>query len=121
MSKDNSFACTSCGLCCRNVGQTIEAVKKMDGSIPFVKAFQSFPYKADKSGACEKLDKDGKCTVYANRPLVCNVEKMFEKFHKKERTRKRHYLEQAQMCNAMIRHNNLQDKFLVNEDQYRTS
>ena len=121
MSRNNSFACTGCGLCCRNVGQTIEAVKKMDGSIPFVKAFQFFTYKADASGACEKLDKDGKCTVYDNRPLVCNVEKMFEKFHKKKTTRMRHYYEQAQICNVSIRNNDLPDKFLVNEDQYRTS
>ena len=92
----------------------------MDSSIPFVKAFQDFPYKTDESGACEKLDKDGKCTVYENRPLVCNVEKMFETFHKHNTTRKKHYFEQATVCNSMIKKSNLPDKFLVNKDQYRT-
>jgi len=121
MSKDNSFACTGCGLCCKNVGEALENVKNMDSSIPFVKAFQDFPFKADEDGACEKLDEDGNCTVYEDRPLVCNVEKMFEKFHKHKTTKKKHYFEQAVICNSLIKKNDYPDEFLVNKEQYRTS
>lgn len=91
----------------------------MDGSDPFVKAFQNFPYKATETGACEKLDEDGKCTVYENRPLVCSIPRMFQKFQKKKMTRKQYYLSEAKICNSMIRKNGLPDKFIVDESQYR--
>jgi Fe-S-cluster containining protein len=38
-------------------------------------AAKTFPYKTDSSGACEKLV-DGKCSVYEDRPLLCNVKEL---------------------------------------------
>lgn len=120
MSKDNSYACTSCGLCCTEVGKVLEDVKNKDGSNSFIKVFQDFPYKADENGACEKLGEDGLCTVYENRPLVCSIPKMFQKFWKKTQTRKQHYLSEAKICNSKIKKAGLPDKFLVDESQYRS-
>lgn len=120
MSKDISYGCTACGLCCKKVGETIENVKDKDGSNSFIKAFQDFPYKANEDGSCEKLGEDGKCTVYEDRPLVCSVPRMFQRFWKKRQTRKQHYLTEAKLCNKKIRQNGYPDKFLVDESQYRS-
>lgn len=120
MSRDISYGCTGCSLCCRKVGKVLEDVKTRDSNDPFVRVFQEFPYKADENGACEKLDEDGKCTVYENRPLVCSIPRMWKKFHKpKGVTRKQHYLTEAKICNGLIRKAGLDDKFLVDESQYR--
>ena len=40
-------------------------------------AVKTFPFKTDASGACEKLV-DGKCSVYEERPLLCNVKELGE-------------------------------------------
>lgn len=119
MSRDLSYGCTGCSLCCRKIGETIERVKNMDSKDPFIKAFQDFPYKADEDGVCEKLGEDGKCTVYEDRPLVCSIPRMFQRFYKGKETRKQHYLSEAKICNRMIRKEGLDDKFLVDESQYR--
>ena len=63
-----SFTCTACGCCCKRVGQRLDQLQKLD-----------FPYQADEKGWCEKLV-DNLCTVYDNRPDVCNISKMAEQF-----------------------------------------
>jgi Fe-S-cluster containining protein len=35
----------------------------------------AFPYQAREDGSCEKL-KDNRCTVYFDRPLLCNIDRM---------------------------------------------
>jgi hypothetical protein len=40
------------------------------------KATREFPYKARADGVCEKLGEDNRCTVYDNRPLLCNIDRM---------------------------------------------
>ncbi len=67
-----SFNCTGCGLCCKEIGNII----KSKPPFPWMEAaHNAFPYKAKADGSCEKL-KDNKCTVYDDRPLLCNIERM---------------------------------------------
>ena len=93
--------------------------KTKDPNNELVRAYLDFPYRANKDGSCEKLGEDGKCTVYENRPLVCNISGMFKKFWSIGLTRKEHYLVEAKSCNSLIRENGLPDKFLVDESQYQ--
>ena len=64
-----SFKCTSCGLCCKGLSTALIGGAQMDWMKPAVDAF---PYKALPDGSCEKLV-DNKCSVYENRPLMCNL------------------------------------------------
>ena len=67
-----AFNCTSCGECCKNMD------KVLSSPAPFQfleKATREFPYGVKENGHCEKLE-DNKCTVYDNRPLLCDVERL---------------------------------------------
>jgi Fe-S-cluster containining protein len=69
----DKFECTSCGLCCKQVGAILTS------PVPFMwmkQAVKDFPYKPREDGSCEKLGKDNRCSVYADRPLLCNIERM---------------------------------------------
>jgi len=39
-----------------------------------------FPHKFDDNGRCEMLMEDNSCMVYEDRPLICNVKKVHERF-----------------------------------------
>ena len=62
----DTFPCSGCGACCQNVDKITANLKYL------------FPYKWDETGRCEKLNDDNTCSVYDDRPLICNVEKMAE-------------------------------------------
>ena len=67
------FNCTSCGLCCKQIGKIL----KYGAPFDFLeKATKAFPYQAREDGSCEKLDADNKCSVYADRPLLCDISRM---------------------------------------------
>lgn len=69
MGKDDAISmawvCTKCGECCRHVGE--------------VKGMEEF---ARPDGACVFLTDDNLCSIYDNRPLICNVSKVYETFFK---------------------------------------
>lgn len=56
------FECTKCGLCCRNIDKVKELAEFHTGD-----------------GICIHLNSDNLCDIYATRPDICNVEKMYEK------------------------------------------
>ena len=59
-----SFPCTSCGLCCKNLGLSSEASKLNRGD-----------------GTCRYFDDNTNlCTIYEDRPLVCRVEDYYTKY-----------------------------------------
>lgn len=62
------FKCSGCGGCCRKVNRAVEETKHLEGF--------HFPFKWDETGRCEMLTEDNKCSVYEDRPLLCNVEKI---------------------------------------------
>jgi len=110
------FECSGCGLCCRKVGKTIRQAReaKSKGAVnKLVDWLCRFPYKFDVNGICEKLA-DGKCTVYDNRPAVCQVE-MSRRLFTKE-TQAQYYERTAKLCNEMIREAGLPETFLVKEN-----
>lgn len=60
------------------VGRTLQRLEEDPSAFPLVErqALLLFPFATRADGACEKLGPDGRCTVYATRPLVCRVDMM---------------------------------------------
>lgn len=109
MSTELVFPCTSCGLCCKQVGKAVDAAKKLIASNErthnvrhiLVQKTAEFPYSYDESGRCEKLNADNTCAVYDNRPDVCSVEKTWAMAHSE--ISKEIYFKQAfSMCQTMM-------------------
>lgn len=59
------FVCTKCGLCCKNI-DTIPELEKFDMG----------------DGVCIHLSNDNLCNIYAVRPDICNIDRMYELFYK---------------------------------------
>lgn len=106
------FPCTGCGECCRKVGAVL-ANRALDDT-PLGKLLKIFPYKANEQGHCEMLV-DGKCSVYENRPLICNVRRMTEVFYSADPAG--HYIASAQACNHMIDEAGLDQSYKIDIDQ----
>jgi len=116
MKREEKFACTACSLCCRLVGDVLR--RKDEYKEPTKTLLEGFPYKATADGSCEMLDEEGRCKVYDNRPLLCNIELTWEVFHKKEVSRKHYFFKAAMSCNVMIKDSGTDEKYLVNAKQY---
>jgi|APGre2960657404_1045060.scaffolds.fasta_scaffold51535_3 Fe-S-cluster containining protein len=94
---NDGFPCTGCGGCCRLIGELLRDPPGSD--IPMYKyAIESFPYKADENGVCEKLV-DNRCSVYEDRPLLCNVTALGTLLRK---NMKDWYSENVKYCNWII-------------------
>ena len=101
----NEFPCTSCGLCCKNIKSIFQDMK--DPMLNFLAS--KFPYKMLEDGSCEML-KDNQCSVYENRPLICNVELGGKALGIKQDV---WYKLMAEGCNKMIIEAGLDSKYLV--------
>ena len=105
----SKFPCTQCGLCCTkvNLGKWLEPDITTD---PFIKFIVSkFPYKLTEDGSCEMLV-DGLCSVYEDRPLLCNIPLGGKALGLDERE----WFELSmQNCNMLIREAGLDPKYLV--------
>ena len=64
------FPCTSCGQCCRNVHRLLDVTH--DNPV-FNDLIHRFPYKLKEDGAFGMLTDTGLCSVYDQRPLLCNL------------------------------------------------
>jgi len=93
------FPCTGCGCCCKRVG----LVK------PFLTE-KEFPYNADENGVCEKLI-DNKCSIYDNRPDVCNIYKMALK---SSLPIEEYYNISVKACNDFMDNDNVPLNFRIN-------
>jgi len=96
------FKCSGCGLCCQHVNKAVEALKDIE--------LMEFPYKWDEGGRCEMLTEDNGCSVYENRPLMCNVDKVAEIF---ELEKEPFYRLNAKVCNSMMDEENLPLSFRI--------
>lgn len=67
--------CIGCGLCCTIVGRHFENYDKAPKYMQ--KALDDFPYEVREDGTCEKLGENMLCTVYDNRPIACDMEKLY--------------------------------------------
>ena len=97
------FPCTACGACCRNVGKSILLAKLLieNGSTePVALELANFPFTPDEFGACPMLV-DNKCSIYKNRPDVCNVQTIWRKHLKGKITQKKYYELNQQMCERL--------------------
>lgn len=83
----NKFPCNGCGSCCKRID-----IKNIED------AGETFPYQV-VNGRCEKLSDDNKCTVYENRPDVCNIDFMITKF---KMDREKAHKQTALLCNAFM-------------------
>ncbi len=104
MLKLSPFPCFKCGACCKIVGKMVEQSKSYEGEIDFqIQAIQEFPHKYDSTGRCEKLNDDNTCSVYNDRPSICNVDTMFEKYYSKLMTKEEYYALNVKACNYLVK------------------
>ena len=71
------FGCTKCGACCRRIDDAVANAGFVAELFEINVDDLKFPYQWDEKGVCEKLI-DNRCSVYDNRPLICNVDKLRE-------------------------------------------
>jgi Fe-S-cluster containining protein len=100
----NNFPCTSCGACCRRVKYAVQNLKDCGFEL-------DFPYTWNEDGVCNMLTEDNKCSVYENRPLICNIEKFAEHFGI---DKQQFFDDNIKMCNELITQDNLPKKYLIN-------
>lgn len=84
---DQPFPCNQCGLCCRNL-QGIEALQEYDLG----------------NGTCKYLI-DNKCSIYEDRPEICQVDTMFEKYFYKHMNWDQYVLENIKVCQQLQKDN----------------
>ena len=89
------FPCTQCGACCRRAGVT--------GLMP-----------SNEDGSCIYLNKDNTCSIYNQRPEVCNIDKMRKK--QTILSKKEYYKLSAKVCNQFIEEDGLDDKYKIDVD-----
>lgn len=98
---DMGFNCTMCGMCCKKIGQAVEASKILvsrGSEDEQIIGIANFPFKCDETGKCEMLGDGNICKVYDNRPLICNVEKLYEKYYKNEMSKQNFFDINEQIC-----------------------
>lgn len=79
------FRCSKCGLCCK-----------------YAIRLPLFRHLDDGSGKCRYFDKVTKlCKIYENRPIVCNVDKMYESYFLNQYTREEFYELNYKACRLM--------------------
>lgn len=79
------FPCIECGLCCRQSGQVPELSHLMT-----------------PSGCCRHFDRQtNRCQIYAHRPDVCNVTKMYELHFRHSMSEKEFIRKNLEVCLAL--------------------
>lgn len=79
------FPCSQCGECCRHVGDTALAE---DMALP--------------NGCCRYLNEENNlCTIYATRPLFCNVDKSYEIYYKSIMSKLDYYKKNIEVCSKL--------------------
>ena len=94
------FLCSQCGACCKNI------------------AGLGLPHSGD--GICAYLDRDNNtCSIYEERPEICRVEKIYEKYFKKLKTSKKDfYIQNTIICHYLIDKENLDEKYKIDIKEY---
>lgn len=77
------FVCSQCGECCRHLNNS-ELYKQLDRG----------------DGVCKYLEGD-KCSIYENRPLLCNVEKSYFVFFKEQYSLEEYYQLNYRACDKL--------------------
>ncbi len=88
------YPCTRCGCCCKRIG-----LLGVD-----------FPYDINADGSCSKLSENNECTVYDERPLVCNIDKFAEVM---EIDKEIFYKANIATCNALMDADGIDETFRI--------
>ena len=79
------FDCSMCGECCRHINLIPELAEFDDGT-----------------GVCIYLQ-GNLCSIYENRPDICNVDVMYEKKFKTEYTKEEFYKINREACKEIMK------------------
>ena len=101
------FPCTQCGQCCRHISSILA-----HSNYPTVvqDLVNRFPYEVNDDGSCSMLTEDGLCSVYENRPIMCNINLMGQLLQQSQADWHR---KQADVCNELISNAGLSPDYLV--------
>lgn len=81
------FDCDKCGLCCMSIGHSELYMDLNRGD-----------------GVCRYLDETTKlCTIYDERPLKCNIDKMYEECFASMCSKKKYYELNYEVCRLLKR------------------
>lgn len=62
-------------------------------------------------GVCKYFDDDLRlCIIYDNRPLICNIDKMYDNVFQKEMTREEYYQRNYKACQELKKRFRLDNK-----------
>lgn len=113
------FPCTGCSLCCRTVRHIhTSALNYPEESIVY-KAAEAFPYSWNEDGSCVML-KDNLCSVYQDRPLLCNVRELGNLIAQETGSDLNTVYEiVANSCNDLISAYNLNRSFMIDAGQFQ--
>ncbi len=103
------FPCTGCGACCRKIRDILEDPEQLKPFPVLYNAVKEFPYDANEDGSCTML-KGNLCSVYDDRPLLCNIKKLGELSGYHEST---WYSLNALTCNTLIEDAGLDESYFV--------
>lgn len=80
----SSFPCTSCGACCKSI-KGIEFLKEFDRG----------------DGCCKYLNERNLCSIYDERPLLCNINHAYETIFSASFSVEEFYSINADACNKL--------------------
>jgi len=97
------FPCTKCGICCKSIGRLItEARNDMSKGNALLQEVRAFPFQINGI-VCSKYEEGVGCTVYDDRPDICNIDKMYEKYYQSiGMSIDEYYSYNAAGCNVLI-------------------
>lgn len=104
------FPCISCGLCCSNIGADVQQAKESVSTHPINMMLKEFPHAFDKNGRCEMLDHDNTCSVYHNRPLICNISAIAAKL---KIDKEEFFLHNAISCNELLEKSGREERIVI--------
>lgn len=104
------FPCISCGLCCSNIGSDVQQAKESVSTHPINIMLKEFPHAFDENGRCEMLGEDNKCSVYEDRPTICNISAIATKL---KIDRVEFFLHNAISCNELLEKNNKKERIVI--------
>ncbi|MCR8744295.1 YkgJ family cysteine cluster protein [Romboutsia lituseburensis] len=79
------FDCDKCGRCCKSLNLN-ELYRNLDRG----------------DGICKHLDElDNKCSIYNNRPMICNVNKIYNKYFAEIYTLEEYHIINKRSCKKL--------------------
>lgn len=84
----DKFQCSKCGACCRNLDKSIHFAEYHSGD-----------------GVCMYLDDSTNlCTIYEQRPLLCNIDEAYDTYFKTYMTREEYNTQNHNVCESLRNH-----------------